>query len=51
MKIDLPPDYQPSEQEEFMNPLQVEYFRQTLLEWRDQRIAPSNCEPAIARAS
>ena len=38
MKIDLPPDYQPSEQEEFMNPLQVEYFRQTLLEWRDQLI-------------
>ncbi|GBQ96071.1 RNA polymerase-binding protein DksA [Gluconacetobacter sp. 1b LMG 1731] len=32
--ITLPPDYQPSESEEFMNPLQVEYFRQKLLKWR-----------------
>ena len=32
----LPPDYQPSEEEEFMNPLQREYFRQKLLEWRTQ---------------
>lgn len=32
--ITLPPDYQPSEAEEFMNPLQVEYFRQKLLKWR-----------------
>ncbi|MCA8930312.1 MAG: RNA polymerase-binding protein DksA [Alphaproteobacteria bacterium] len=36
MEVVLPPDYQPSEQEEFMNPLQVEYFRQKLQEWRDQ---------------
>ncbi|GBQ83997.1 TraR/DksA family transcriptional regulator [Gluconacetobacter johannae DSM 13595] len=32
--ITLPPDYRPSETEEFMNPLQVEYFRQKLLKWR-----------------
>lgn len=32
--ITLPPDYHPSESEEFMNPLQVEYFRQKLLKWR-----------------
>ncbi|GAA4479456.1 MULTISPECIES: RNA polymerase-binding protein DksA [Gluconacetobacter] len=32
--ITLPPDYHPSEDEEFMNPLQVEYFRQKLLKWR-----------------
>ncbi|MBO1360399.1 MULTISPECIES: RNA polymerase-binding protein DksA [Acetobacter] len=32
--ITLPPDYTPSEAEEFMNPLQVEYFRQRLLKWR-----------------
>lgn len=32
----LPPDYQPSDEEEFMNPLQREYFRQKLLEWRSQ---------------
>lgn len=36
MKIVLPPDYQPSEQEEFMNPLQLEFFRLKLLEWRAQ---------------
>jgi RNA polymerase-binding transcription factor len=34
MLITLPPDYRPSEDEEFMNPLQVEYFRQKLLRWR-----------------
>lgn len=30
----LPPDYRPSEGEEFMNPLMREYFRQKLLQWR-----------------
>ena len=30
----LPPDYKPSEDEEFMNPLMLEYFRQKLLQWR-----------------
>ncbi|EHH68805.1 DnaK suppressor protein [Gluconobacter morbifer G707] len=34
MMITLPPDYKPSDKEEFMNPLQVEYFRQKLLRWR-----------------
>ena len=32
----LPPDYRPSEDEEFMNPLQQEYFRQKLMQWRRQ---------------
>ncbi|GBR67186.1 RNA polymerase-binding protein DksA [Gluconobacter kanchanaburiensis] len=32
--ITLPPDYRPSDNEEFMNPIQVEYFRQKLLRWR-----------------
>ena len=32
--LTLPPDYRPSEDEEFMNSLQVEYFRQKLLRWR-----------------
>ena len=32
----LPPDYQPSEDEVFMNPMQREYFRQKLTDWRDQ---------------
>jgi DnaK suppressor protein len=34
MMVSLPPDYRPTEDEEFMNPLQVEYFRQKLLRWR-----------------
>lgn len=34
MMVTLPPDYRPSDDEEFMNPLQVEYFRQKLLHWR-----------------
>lgn len=32
--ITLPPDYRPSEDEEFMNATQVEYFRQKLARWR-----------------
>jgi DnaK suppressor protein len=32
--VTLPPDYRPADTEEFMNPLQVEYFRQRLLRWR-----------------
>lgn len=34
--LTLPPDYHPSESEEFMNPLQVEYFRHKLLRWRGE---------------
>ena len=36
MMVTLPPDYRPSEDEEFMSPLQVEYFRQKLLRWRSE---------------
>ena len=32
--LTLPPDYKPSEDEEFMDPLQTEYFRQKLIKWR-----------------
>jgi DnaK suppressor protein len=35
MRPSLPPGYRPSEDEEFMSPLQVEYFRQKLLRWRE----------------
>jgi len=34
MMVTLPPDYRPSADEEFMNPIQIEYFRQKLLRWR-----------------
>lgn len=30
----LPPDYVPSPDEEYMNDLQIEYFRQKLLAWK-----------------
>jgi DnaK suppressor protein len=32
----LPPDYRPSETEEFMNKRQRMYFRQKLLKWREE---------------
>ena len=35
MMVTLPPDYRPTDAEEFMNPIQVEYFRQKLLRWRN----------------
>ena len=34
MMVTLPPDYRPTEDEAFMNPIQLEYFRQKLLKWR-----------------
>jgi DnaK suppressor protein len=34
MMVTLPQDYQPLEEEEFMNPLHTEYFRRKLLRWR-----------------
>ncbi|MGH6990643.1 MAG: RNA polymerase-binding protein DksA [Stellaceae bacterium] len=42
MRLTLPPDYRPSDDEEFMNPLQVEYFRQRLLRWRAELLAESS---------
>lgn len=38
----LPPDYQPSEDEEFMNPVMTEYFRQKLINWRQELVTGSN---------
>jgi DnaK suppressor protein len=42
MRPSLPSDYRPSDDEEFMSPLQVEYFRQKLLLWRDVLLAESS---------
>jgi len=36
MMMTLPPDYRPSDDEPFMNPVQAEYFRQKLLRWRGE---------------
>ena len=38
----LPPDYRPSDDEAFMNPLQKEYFRQKLLRWRLELLQESS---------
>lgn len=38
MMLTFPPDYRPSDTEDFMNPLQVEYFRQKLQRWRAELI-------------
>ena len=40
--ITLPPDYRPSDEEEFMNPLHVEFFRQKLLRWRNDLLKEAN---------
>lgn len=39
--IILPPDYHPSADEEYMNELQQEYFRQKLLNWKKSLISQS----------
>ncbi len=40
--IVLPEGYVPSDKEEFMNPMQVEYFRQKLLQWRQELLSDAN---------
>ena len=40
--ITLPENYKPAAHEEFMNPLQVEYFRGKILQWRQEILMGSN---------
>jgi DnaK suppressor protein len=42
MMITLPEDYRPTEDEEFMNPMQVEYFRRKLLRWQEDLLKEAN---------
>jgi len=37
-EIELEPDYKPSDDEPYMNPKQLAYFRRKLLDWRQQII-------------
>lgn len=37
----LPPDYTPSEDEDFMNPIMQEFFRQRLTEWKSELLRES----------
>jgi DnaK suppressor protein len=39
--VKLPKGYKPSEDEEYMNPQHLEYFRQKLLDWRNSLIEES----------
>ena len=39
--IILPPDYKPSANEEYMNPMQLEYFRQKLVAWKEELLKES----------
>lgn len=41
MTVELPDDYKPSPDEEYMNPQQLEYFRRKLLAWRDELMVES----------
>jgi DnaK suppressor protein len=38
----LPPDYRPTENEPFMNPVMREYFRQKLMRWRGELLRESS---------
>ncbi|MDX1950058.1 MAG: RNA polymerase-binding protein DksA [Rickettsiales bacterium] len=41
-KIILPENYKPSDDEQYMNPLQVEYFRRKLEAWKKELLNESN---------
>jgi DnaK suppressor protein len=40
-RVTLPEGYKPSNNEEYMNPIQLEYFRQKLLSWREELLTNS----------
>jgi DnaK suppressor protein len=39
----LPPDYDPNDEEVFMNPMMREFFRRRLLQWKGDIVKDSNC--------
>lgn len=40
--VTIPPDYLPTDKEEFMNPIMREFFRKKLLAWREELLRESN---------
>lgn len=42
MNVTLPPDYKPSDKEEFMNSTMREYFRKRLDEWKAELLSESS---------
>ncbi|MBT6313250.1 MAG: RNA polymerase-binding protein DksA [Alphaproteobacteria bacterium] len=51
MAITLPNDYKPNDKEEFMNPLQIEYFRQKLTSWKGRLLKESTGTICVLRES
>ena len=49
-KVELPQDYRPSADEEFMNPRQQEYFRRKLLDWKKQIFNESETTLAVLQS-
>ncbi|WP_407696213.1 RNA polymerase-binding protein DksA [Sphingobium sufflavum] len=45
--VDLPDGYRPTADEEFMNPLQLEFFRRRLLDWKKQILSESETTLAV----
>jgi DnaK suppressor protein len=41
MSVELPQGYMPSEEEPYMNPQQVEYFRRKLVAWKEELLDES----------
>lgn len=41
MTVKLPKGYKPTEKEEYMSPRQLEYFKQKLLDWREELLKES----------
>jgi len=39
MALELPMNYEPSAEEEYMSPMQLEYFRRRLLEWKQELLS------------
>lgn len=40
--VTVPPNYKPTEKEEYMNPVMLAYFRQKLLVWKDELLKESD---------
>jgi DnaK suppressor protein len=40
-KINLPENYKPTDKEQYMNDLQLEYFRRKLILWKDELLSES----------
>jgi len=49
-RVELPEGYRPSPDEEFMGPLQLEYFRQKLLQWKKDILTEAEGTLAVLQA-